>query len=89
MRCSAEKGDPGYDNFIVAMEHGRKVTVTLDGVEQDMVITADEEQGFVRRLVKDAEGHVYHDATRNCATDEVVRGSVKIVIEPPFGRTER
>lgn len=82
MRCSADKDDPGYPNWRVAMANKKKITVTLGGVVQDHVITADEEKGFVRRLVMDANDCAKFDEERNRLVDEIVHGTVKIVMNP-------
>jgi len=53
MRISADKEDPGFENFNPG-EHTYKVF--LDGVEVDHCITADEEEGFVFLYIPNNNG---------------------------------
>lgn len=49
MRVSADKSDPCYFDI---NKYGR-LRVYLDGVEQFGVVTADEEMGYIRRIMFD------------------------------------
>jgi hypothetical protein len=50
MRISVFKDDPGHQAWLAGLAP-RRCVVTLDGVEQPLVQTADEEEGFVLRNI--------------------------------------
>lgn len=56
MRISANQEDRGYEAFERAIREGKVAEAFLDGVRQDLVETADEEEGIVVRLLLDEDG---------------------------------
>lgn len=61
---------------------GKRIRVFLDGVEQSLVITADEETGELVRCVPDANGKPQVDpADRESVWIETLRGRVEVRIE--------
>ena len=72
MRISADPEDIGY------VEDTRHVSVLLNGIEQKMVLTADEEEGYIIQAVLDFNGDFVNDGVVKI-TYETVRGDVKIV----------
>ena len=71
MRISADPEDIGY------VEDTRHVSVLLNGIEQKMVLTADEEEGYITQAVLDFNGDWANDGAT--ITYETVYGDVKIV----------
>jgi hypothetical protein len=49
VRISANVNDPGYVEFLHAKDRGEIVRIFLDGdqIRPDVVVTADEEHGFI------------------------------------------
>ncbi len=68
-RISVERTDPSYHLWLSGVNMGAKVF--LDGVEQDLVVTADSEMGFVKRARMRDGNFVKVD-------EEVVWGKVRI-----------
>lgn len=75
-RFSSDRHDPGYANFLAA---GKVITVFIDGVKQHLVITADEDEGFIVRYALGADGKAMTDPknpgqllTERCAGKVVV-----------------
>lgn len=84
MRYSADPDDPGFANFEFALKRGEYVHVTLDGVDQDHVRTADDDEGFIVRLVLDADGNFQIDPLlRDRVWAETVHGVVRIEARKP------
>lgn len=79
-RVSCEKGDPGEAAYNAARLEGKKVIVYLDGVNQPEAVTADVEEGWVRRFKKNEEGLVI-DPDKEEIVIEVVHGDVRVVLE--------
>lgn len=74
MRVSVEDGDRG-EKFLSALRAWDKdVRIFLDGIEQRNVLTADDEEGLVRRF----PGGLPHDGEKVLTED--VLGNVKIEI---------
>ena len=71
MRISADPEDIGY------VEDTRHVSVLLNGIEQKMVLTADEEEGYIIQAVLDFNGDLVNDGVT--ITYDTVYGDVKIV----------
>lgn len=81
-RVSANKADPGYPQWKVAIEHGKTVRVFLDGVEVKDCTTADDVNGFVVRAVLDDAGRFQVDPVDpNQVWEETVTGKVEIRFE--------
>lgn len=76
MRVSANKDDPGFCAFTDLRGRGYAVFASCDGVNVPKAITADEEEGFVRRAVRDADGHLV--AKDGELVIETLRGQVEI-----------
>jgi hypothetical protein len=58
MRISSLEDDSGHDAYQTAVQHGGKIRVFLDDVEQDKVLIADEEEGFIERYALDEDGKI-------------------------------
>ena len=68
MRISIEGDDPGHANYVeLCRRRNLTVRVTLDGVAQDLCLTADSDEGWIKRL-----NHTAPDRT------EIVRGVVEL-----------
>lgn len=74
MRISVDKGDPGEIAYALA----RPVTVLLDGIARDNVITADEEQGYTVRFKTDERGRLVVNKERRALERETLYGTVRI-----------
>jgi hypothetical protein len=77
MRVSTDPTDRGHDQWLTARSFGMWARVTLDGVEQKMVLTSDDKAGLVVRcadpLRVDADGNV---------VSETLHGAVAIEFFP-------
>jgi len=71
MRISADPEDIGY------VADTRHVSVLLNGIEQKMVLTADEEEGYIIQAVLAFNGDFVNDGVT--ITYDTVHGDVKIV----------
>ncbi|RVC47592.1 hypothetical protein EN781_00200 [Mesorhizobium sp. M4A.F.Ca.ET.090.04.2.1] len=71
MRVSADPTSPFYHQGVL-------YNVILDGVEQKMVIEADDEEGWIIRTVLDAEGNVAITEDGENIKHELVEGTVKL-----------
>lgn len=80
MRLSIDSDDRGNSYYEMLMANDKHVRVFLDGVEQDCVITCDDELGFIDRYRKDANGDFILDRLHECAARETVQGAVRIEI---------
>lgn len=86
MRSSVIKTDPGYANY---RKHSRAfqskaLVITLDGVPQTRVITADEETGYILRFKTNENGAPYRDPNNPTeAAKEELHGVVRIEIPQP------
>lgn len=69
MRMSADKKDPGYENL------NDSARIFLDGIEKTLVITADEELGYLLRY-----------ATTDAGETIVAPCGVGLVTETLYGR---
>lgn len=79
MRVTMNKDTYGYELTKRMFDEGLRIDVFLDGVEQDMVETADEEAGYVIRYVLDHEGNAQIDPNnRDEVLVERVEGKVEI-----------
>ena len=76
MRVSVIKGDPGYQ---LGRHVGAWIDITLDGVPQTKVRTADEEQGYLLRRRTDAEGKLVRSEDGGLAEDAAA-GAVVITL---------
>jgi hypothetical protein len=87
MRLSIDPEDPGFDPRAIGCASGR-IRITLDGVQQSGVITADEDDGLIVALLRDENGCLIHDWTKGEPARVEKRGVV--TIELPAGwRAER
>ena len=78
MRVSKMQSDPGYQNWLECHEQDRRCLVLFNDRFIEGIHTADDEQGFVARFLKDADGNVLYDPERGAAS-EVLCGKVTIV----------
>ena len=60
MRISIDRTDPGFCPGLFAGPVPERYTVTLDGVPQDGVVTADEDAGTVVAYERDPDGGWIH-----------------------------
>ncbi len=79
MRISSESDNPGYRTFCEKRSEGLEPMIHLDGVEQQLVVTADDVEGFVERVVLTENGDVAHDGEK--ILREIVYGKVSIGFE--------
>lgn len=75
MRISALEGDPGYLPEGDYRRTGAKIY--LDGVEQQHVVTADEQEGVIAVVRQDGEGTIVADSYGDVLLDKR-RGKVRI-----------
>lgn len=79
MRISVEENDPGFRRFL-EVNARYAIGVTLDGVEQSKVLTADESAGEVKRCATDCDGRLVLDGDE--VATETLMGFVKIHLTP-------
>lgn len=80
MRISCLKDDPGHVAFLNMFARG-EIVVSLDGVDQRHVVTADDEAGTVLRHVLDANGEAQLDPKNPVEVwCETANGSVEISV---------
>lgn len=77
-RVSTDKFDPGEHVFAKLRASGKQVKVWLDGVEQDNCITADVDEGWVKRYQTDHEGNLAVAIADNTILTEIIKGRVVI-----------
>jgi len=81
IRVSSVQGDVAEPFWASLIAEGKTVRVYLDGVEQPLADTADEQRGYIVRPATDSRGGIFV----NTHTDQVIRetmfGEVKVVIE--------
>lgn len=76
-----EKAEPtGYQNYVMTMIDGLTAMVFLNGEPQKTCITADSEEGWIKRVVMDGNKVVLTDDHAEFRT-EIVRGEVEIRLE--------
>jgi len=80
MRASVYPEDPGY---IASEDDRRRINVTLDGIRQRFVLTADEQQGFVLRSALDPNGKLIIKGDE--ILTERVTGKVEISLKSQTG----
>ena len=79
MRISIERNDPGFANYEKMMIAGPVHRILLDGIEQSMVLTADSDEGMVKRLKKNKDDSIVRSHDRSYAETEIVYGKVEIL----------
>lgn len=79
-RVSCEKGDPGERAYALARADGKTVKVYLDGVEQKHAVTADANEGWVKREVVSPAGNIAYNPATWEIYREIVHGVVRIDI---------
>lgn len=82
LRVSVVKGDPGERAYAECCADRRKITVYLNGQEQDRVITADA-AGTLTRISMSPNGNILVNFATNEIIEETVTGQVVIVIGEP------
>lgn len=80
MRVSIRPNDSGYRNWVQLASMGKRIIVKLDGEQQTLCITADDEAGVIVRHVKDNDGNLIFDKDRQAFEDEVRHGRVEIEV---------
>lgn len=81
MRVSIELDDPACKPETSML--ARTAEVYLDGVKQHLVVTADDEEGFVKRYKTLANGLLYQNEQGYSET-EIVKGQVTIKIRGEY-----
>jgi hypothetical protein len=84
MRLSIDPDDPGFDPRAVGCATA-EIRITLDGLEQSGVITADEEAGLIVALLRDKDGRLIHDWTKGEPARVERRGVVAIELPAGWG----
>lgn len=82
MRLSVRVDDPGYITYGCIGHLGPHIRILLNGQEVKAVITADEEDGTIVRVKRDAEGNLL--AEHDSAIEETLRGKVEIILPPAY-----
>jgi hypothetical protein len=77
MRTSVRENDPGYITFQKNGGYG-VVEVLLDGKPVDLVITADEEQGYILAFEPGPDGKPYWKPEFNVVPERILHGKVEI-----------
>lgn len=75
---SIRDNERGYTTYKNITGRGRKVVVTLDGIDQKGLITADAENGFIVRRKTDADGNVCINEKGDEFLEETIHGRVVI-----------
>ena len=76
MRVSADKNDPGYEEY---SKNGPYYTVFLNGVDvSDTCSTADSEKGMVLLCETDEDGELKYDYENECFVTKWHKGKVLI-----------
>ena len=78
MRLSVNEDDDGYANWTHLQRVGKDAEIFLDGVQQNYVLTVDDELGMIVRQKVDADGRVVAEGDEIIA--ETVTGAVEIRI---------
>lgn len=78
MRISCERQDEGFPEYAAALKARKLILITVDGVQQREVITADEEEGFILQYETDANGRL--EVSDGNAVIKRSEGAVKIEI---------
>lgn len=87
MRLSTVKDDAGYLEWCKLLADGHRPAIYVDGVLQNSVTVADEEAGYVERVMKTERGNVVVDRARGEVMTETVRGVVHVSVgEPVIGK---
>lgn len=69
----------GYQNYVMIMIDGLVPVVFLDGEPQPFCVTADSEEGWIKRPVLDNRKLV---CVGDLVKEEIVKGTVEIRLEP-------
>lgn len=81
MRLSTVKGEPGFILWEELLRSGTDIEVFLDGIKQEWVDMADDQQGVIRRAVLDANGELQIDPDNpDRVYTELVTGKVRIIL---------
>lgn len=77
-RYSVNESDDGHLAYLHARDGGLIPVVSVDGVVIEDVVTCDDQDGFVERLLRNEKGKFYLDSSGDCAAKEIMRGEVQI-----------
>lgn len=80
MRLSVNQGDRGYRAY-KALPKGVTPTVTVDGAEIRMVVTADDRLGYVLAVDVDGDGRAQINSRRDGVKRKQLRGRVVIELQ--------
>lgn len=78
MRISADPLDPGFGRYLNLMDQSTPVTIYLNDVEIEDVITADDEAGKVRAYLRDESGRLMVDPETGHVCAQTFTGEVRI-----------
>lgn len=77
MRMSVNQGDRGYRAY-KTLPKGVTPTVTVDGAEVRMVVTADDRLGYVLAIDVDGDGRAQINSRRDGVKHKQIHGDVQI-----------
>ena len=80
MRLSVIEGDPGYDPYQKLGNRRERVRIFIDGVEQQHVLTADSELGFIDAYETGEDGLVLINLEKSEFYEKRLFGNVEIRI---------
>lgn len=69
--------EPSYDS-----EFGRRLSITVDGVQQVWVREYCTSEGWVKRLVRETQGHSVTRGALSDPEEETVKGTVVVTVKP-------
>jgi hypothetical protein len=86
MRLSVRADDPGYLPYACMGRLGSKVRIMLDGQEVRYVITADTDEGLIRRFKHDSNNDLMVEDDH--ILEETIRGKVEIIMPPEYSGSQ-
>ncbi|MGV1867221.1 MULTISPECIES: hypothetical protein [unclassified Rhizobium] len=82
MRISALESDRGYESYFLLRKAQRSFAICLFGANVNDVITADEEEGFVLKCLRDPNtGRFIVDQSSGLGVQFKLRGPVQILVK--------
>ncbi len=82
MRISADERDAGFAYWNMARANGKNARIFLDDEEIGDVVTADEDRGFIKVVLRDASGRLQLDASGENILTEIRKGTVRVEMFP-------
>lgn len=82
MRISALQSDRGYESYFLLRKAQKSFAIRLFGADMTDVVTADEEEGFVVKCLRDPKSGGYIvDADTGMSVQFKLRGPVQILVK--------